>query len=438
MSRTEPSGAEPVQEREQRVRRAKRLTAVAALSLVGLAIAVPQAAIGCIAVFLVLMIVLHWPCRPEAEGVRAAAAERRAVVWPTRGMKALAEALQEPALIIDRDMLLRYRNPASSVAFGNMTLGDPVALRFRSPELLAAIERSIERAEVEVATIDERRPVERTWQIEILPVPPYQGERPHFFLLLFRDQTPAVWVERMRTEFVANASHELRTPLASLAGFIETLQGPAKNDAVARERFLAIMREQAFRMSRLIDDLLSLSRIEMKRHVPVSSTADLVAVFRAVQSQMEPVVADSGMRIELKVPEGAVPVTGEEDELVQVFANLVENACKYAASGGRVEMTISRTVEHGEAKVDASVRDFGEGIPAEHVPRLTERFYRVSVGTSRAKQGTGLGLSIVRNILVRHRARLLVQSEVGKGSTFTARFPAGEAASGESAAASAA
>ncbi|WP_232845471.1 ATP-binding protein [Aurantimonas marina] len=401
---------------------AKRTSFAAAVALGALAWWVPEAAVGALLVFAVLMLVMHWPRGRGATHGRAPAAEGTQVVWPGRGMKAVVEALQEPGFIVDRAMLLRYRNPASLIAFGNMALGDPISLRFRSPELLATIEGAIASLQPARAILEERRP-ERTWQAEIVAIPPHQGERPHFFLILFRDRTAELRIERMRTDFVANASHELRTPLASLTGFIETLQGPARNDAAARDRFLQIMREQAARMSRLIDDLLSLSRIEMKRHMPVATSADLVAVLNKVRSQLTPLAAELGVTIDFSAPEEAFVIAGDEDELIQVFSNLVENACKYGESGERVEMELSRNSERGERVIDASVRDFGPGIPAEYVPRLTERFYRVDVGNSRAKHGTGLGLSIVRNILLRHRSRLLVVSNLGEGSVFTARFP---------------
>ena len=221
--------------------------------------------------------------------------------------------------------------------------------------------------------------------------------------------------------------HDLRTPLASLAGFIETLQGPARDDAAARERFLAIMRDQAARMSRLIDDLLSLSRIEMKRHLPVKTPVDLTNIVQTVEDQIAPLAEELGVSIELDLPQTPVFVAGEEDELLQVFSNLVENACKYGQSGGRVTVRVLQGEERGRPVIDGSVIDYGPGIAPEHVPRLTERFYRVDVANSRSKRGTGLGLSIVRNILLRHKGRLLVHSEVDKGSTFTARFPACDA-----------
>ncbi|MEF2551197.1 ATP-binding protein [Aurantimonas sp. A2-1-M11] len=422
MTVPEGSEEEPVVARARTVR-ARPVAFVLAIGLGTLALAVPEAALGCLAVFLLAMAVFYLPPRADRRGRGASAADRPELVWPGRGVKSVAEALQQPAFIIDRQMLLRYRNPASLIGFGNMALGDALSLRFRSPELLAAVETVLRDAQPGRVTIEERRPVERVWQVEILPIPPYQGERPHFYLILFSDRTAELRIERMRTDFVANASHELRTPLASLSGFIETLLGPARDDAVAREKFLGIMREQATRMSRLIDDLLSLSRVEMKRHVPVSTMVDLTAVLRKVETQLEPMAEQLGLELALDVPEEPVVIAGDEDELMQVFSNLVENACKYGESGTRVEMSLTRTVERGETYVDAAVRDFGPGIAAEHVPRLTERFYRVDPGRSRAKRGTGLGLSISRNILLRHRGRLLVESTIGVGSVFTARLP---------------
>ncbi len=403
--------------------RRKRLILAAALSLGVLAVVVPAAAYGCLGIFLLLSAMLLWPRSAATRRRSLAASERSELVWPGRGMKAVVEALVEPALLVDREMLLRYRNPASSVAFGNMALGDAISLRFRSPDLLSNLEMAVREGLPQSSILEERRPIERFWQIEILPIPPYQGERPHFFLLSFRDRTAELRIERMRTDFVANASHELRTPLASLTGFIETLQGPARNDAAARDRFLQIMREQSVRMSRLIDDLLSLSRIEMKRHVPIAARCDLGAVLERVHSQMEPLAEEAGAKLTLSLPRETVEILGEEDELIQVFSNFVENACKYGASGGRIEIDLTRLAERGEPMVDVSVRDYGPGIASEHVPRLTERFYRVDVGNSRGKGGTGLGLSITRNILLRHRSRLLIASTPGEGATFTARFP---------------
>lgn len=402
-----------------------RVLAVGFAGFAGIAILYPEAATASTAGGLGLLLACLLP-RRGARRTRLGddLRRRQAPLWPDVGTKAVVEAMTEPAFLIDRNLLLRYRNAVSEQAFGNMALGDAISLRFRSPELLAAIEASVEGRRIGNTEFVEGRSADRSWSVDILPIPVPQDERPAFFLLLFRDRTSERRIERMRTDFVANASHELRTPLASLIGFIETLQGPAKEDPVARARFLEIMRDQAARMSRLIDDLLSLSRIEMKRHVAVVGRVDLEDILSEVRELMAPVAAEAGITIEHLRGAGPHIVAGDRDELVQVFSNLVENASKYGESGKRVLVSAKRVRERGSVFVDASVQDFGPGIAPEHVPRLTERFYRVDVGSSRAKRGTGLGLSIVRNILVRHRARLVVTSVVGEGSTFTARFPA--------------
>jgi two-component system phosphate regulon sensor histidine kinase PhoR len=227
----------------------------------------------------------------------------------------------------------------------------------------------------------------------------------------------------MRADFVANASHELRTPLASLSGFIETLQGPAKDDAAARQRFLGIMVEQTRRMSRLIDDLLSLSRVELNEHLRPQTVIDLVPIIGHVCDTLAPLAKERGVEVMVNGKEQPLRVHGERDELIRLFENLVENALKYGGSGKRVEVTLGREGQGTAQEAVVSVRDFGPGIPSEHLPRLTERFYRVDAETSRAEGGTGLGLAIVKHILSRHRGRLAIDSALGNGATFTARIP---------------
>jgi two-component system phosphate regulon sensor histidine kinase PhoR len=223
----------------------------------------------------------------------------------------------------------------------------------------------------------------------------------------------------MRADFVANASHELRTPLASLSGFIDTLQGPARGDASARERFLGIMVDQARRMSRLIDDLLSLSRVELNEHVRPQTVVDLSPIVSHVCDTLSPLARDRGVELVVTGKDSALPVQGERDELIRLFENLVENALKYGAPGKRVEVAMEQ--DANDALV--TVRDFGPGIAREHLPRLTERFYRVDAETSRAEGGTGLGLAIVKHILARHRGRLSIESELGQGAQFVVRIP---------------
>jgi two-component system, OmpR family, phosphate regulon sensor histidine kinase PhoR len=237
-------------------------------------------------------------------------------------------------------------------------------------------------------------------------------------LLILRDLTVQQQIERMRTDFVANASHEIRTPLASLAGFIETMQGVAKQDEAARDKFLAVMKAQTDRMTRLTDDLLSLSRIEMQEHEKPAGLIDLEMVLNQTIDGLKQQAGQADVQLTLSVPQSC-SVPGDAHQLQQVFQNLVENALKYASEGRRVAISVERY----DLYTDVQVRDHGRGIAAHHLPRLTERFYRVDVQDSRTRGGTGLGLAIVKHILNRHRGRLLIFSEAGYGSLFTARLP---------------
>ncbi len=244
-------------------------------------------------------------------------------------------------------------------------------------------------------------------------------------ILALLDVTALKRAEQLRADFVANASHELKTPLASLMGFIETLRGPARDDSEARARFLSIMQEQGERMARLVEDLLSLSRIEMQEHSPPTQATDLGQILQRVTDALEIKAARRGMKLTLDL--GSLPpVLGESEELQQVFQNLVDNAVKYGKPGTPVTVEArllqgeeERIARLGRPAVAVAVIDQGDGIAREHLPRLTERFYRVDTARSRQMGGTGLGLAIVKHIVSRHRGRLEIDSELGKGSTFT-------------------
>ncbi|MBN9078159.1 MAG: two-component sensor histidine kinase [Rhizobiales bacterium 65-79] len=328
----------------------------------------------------------------------------------------LAEVVPDPIIVFDRSGSVVHANRAALAAFGTTPAGSSIQMKFRAPEMQALIASTLGAAGA-AGPIDysERVPLDRLYRVAVSPV----GQATGLFAMTFSDHSEARRIDRMRADFIANASHELRTPLASIAGFIETLRGPARNDGKAREHFLAIMESQTARMARLIDDLLSLSRLEMRSHHRPSATVDLVGLLASVIDTLGHLAAELGVTIERSFPDHAVTVTGDRDELFQVFVNLLENACKYGQSGKRVIVSIEETA----AGIDVTVRDFGPGIPKEHIPRITERFYRVDVETSRAQKGTGLGLSIVKHILTRHGARLTIHSEAGKGATFVAHFP---------------
>ncbi|WEX09079.1 ATP-binding protein [Chelativorans sp. AA-79] len=330
----------------------------------------------------------------------------------------LAAAVQDPLYIFDTRGDVVFANEAASAAFGAIAPGMTLQLKFRAPEMHDFIARVMENGKGPFA-IDyaERVPFERAYRVSAMAI----GDDSGLFVMLFKDQSEARRIDRMRADFIANASHELRTPLASIAGFIETLRGPARDDAKARDAFLEIMQDQTSRMARLIDDLLSLSRLEVKPYGKPGGRLDLRPLIGGVRDALAHLAGESGVTIELDVPEQPVEVAGHRDELVQVFENLLENACKYGSSGGRVVISASGTEPDVERTV--TVTDFGPGIAEEHIPRITERFYRVDVETSRAQKGTGLGLAIVKHILTRHGARLSVRSKVGEGSSFIVHFP---------------
>ena len=330
-------------------------------------------------------------------------------------------ALDIPVMVLSGDASVLYQNRAAEKAFGEAAIGAHISARLRSPGILDMVSETIATNAPNQIEHSERLPSERVYIVRSAPVE-FDEQQPadeRFFVLSFRDISEVRRIDRMRSDFVANASHELRTPLASLRGFIETIQGPAKNDGKAQERFLGIMLDQATRMSRLVDDLLSLSRLELKSHIAPDQKVDLVPLLGHVRDSLAPLANDVGVEIVLHLPLGKAEVLGDRDELVQVFENLMENACKYGQEGKTVDVFLKNAP--GEP-VEVTVVDKGPGIPAEHVPRLTERFYRVSIEDSRSKKGTGLGLAIVKHILTRHRARLIVKSEVGKGTSFTVRF----------------
>jgi two-component system phosphate regulon sensor histidine kinase PhoR len=268
----------------------------------------------------------------------------------------------------------------------------------------------------------------------------HDGQRT--LVVVLRDETDARRTERMRADFLANASHELRTPLASLAGFIETLRTHARDDAEARERFLEIMAEQANRMARLVDDLLSLSRIELNEHIPPAGKVDLARTVEDVSDALRPVTAARDVRILTEVAVGPTTVIGDRDQLVQVIQNLVDNAVKYTGRGGQVRVQLaavanseaarapsrsgiglsllSPDVSDAQAYVVLRVTDQGPGIARQHLPRLSERFYRVE---GQRTGGTGLGLAIVKHVVNRHRGGLIVESAEGEGATFSVYLP---------------
>ncbi|MGJ3263153.1 MAG: ATP-binding protein [Salinarimonas sp.] len=421
-----------------RDRASRRAVASGALIAAGLLFLVAAATEG-VNLWLVVAIPVAVAAAAIAVGERVQARRVKKLVAAGRRLaivEALLANIPDPVLMVDRRAIVREVNGAARELLPGLRLGHPLSFALRAPQVLDGVEEALrtgERVRVEYA---ERVPTERVFEVLIGPLD-LEAERPgaepvevgpppreQSLVLYFRDLTSARRLETMRVDFVANVSHELRTPLSSLLGFVETLQGPARNDPAARERFLEIMRVQAHRMSRLIDDLLSLSRIELRAHVAPQAPLDVAAVSRQMLDTLTPLARERGAEIVFEGPEQPALIAGERDELLRVVENLVENAVKYGDSGKRVDVTVSRHAGETGELVRLAVRDYGAGIAPEHVPRLTERFYRVDVAASREKGGTGLGLAIVKHIVARHRGRLTIESTPGEGALFAVDFPA--------------
>jgi len=356
----------------------------------------------------------------EALGARAALVDRL-----LRAEEGILERLPDPLIVLGADRGVRRANAAARAAFG-----DDVQAVLRHPQLRGAIDRALAPGAGAAPQIAELRvpvPVPREIQAMVVPLDsPLAGGAG--VLAVLSDRTRERAVERTRADFVANASHELRTPLASLIGFIDTLRGPAADDPPAQARFLDIMAEQAERMNRLIDDLLSLSRIEITEHQAPSEVLDIEELTGRILAGFEIRVRQRGMRLDFWPEPGLPRVLGDTDQFEQVVQNLVDNALKYGSEGGVVRVKITPAAPGGKYPsrrgLVLSVADDGPGISREHLPRLTERFYRVDAGRSRAVGGTGLGLAIVKHIVNRHRGMLLIESEAGLGATFSIWLPA--------------
>jgi two-component system phosphate regulon sensor histidine kinase PhoR len=332
--------------------------------------------------------------------------------------EAVFAAIPDPLILIDGQRRIVRANPAASEFIGIVPEATDLAGLLRNPAVLAAADAVLGGEPARVVDFALSVPVERVMRARIARV-----ERTSVgggaAILTLHDITALKAAEQMRADFIANAGHELKTPLATLVGFIETLLGAARDDPAARDRFLGIMRGEAGRMSRLVDDLLSLSRIELNEHVPPTSQVAPAMLIEQVADVLELRASDRGIDLELVLPETLPDVLGDEDELAQVFQNLIDNAIKYGRPHSAVTVTADCLAGPGGGFVRIAVSDQGDGIPNEHLPRLTERFYRVDNARSRELGGTGLGLAIVKHILNRHRGRLEISSTLGAGSTFT-------------------
>ncbi|AXC49834.1 two-component sensor histidine kinase [Paracoccus suum] len=350
---------------------------------------------------------------------------------------AFLTAVPVPLLAVDERALLIGASPAAEAMLGPAVFGRPFVTLIRQPSVIRALESVLDPARPQAPpdpglspapTGGQRLRVTLPWagrdhacEVTVAPLAIGTGRGA---LVAIEDLTALEQAEQMRREFVANVSHELRTPLTALMGFIETLRGPARDDAPARERFLAIMEREAGRMNRLVADLLSLSRVEANERQRPAASVDLAGLIRATVATLAPAAEAAGVRLRTVAVNSPVMVPGDADQLVQVLHNLIENAIKYG--GGTVSVALERIAHEPVLRGPAwaiTVSDTGDGIDPLHLPRLTERFYRVDTHRAREQGGTGLGLAIVKHIIGRHRGRLRIESEPGKGSRFTAVLP---------------
>ncbi len=398
----------------------------------------------------------RWPWAVETPVRRAPPLESAAPAGPAAVASddgGLFDSNPDPVLVLragssrePTDWRFILANPAARELLRIQRAEGSLVTVLRDPVVLEAVGRCLfggEEAEADYAAAGVQV---RTWRVLARPLPsgPDGSRRA---VLYFRDDTENRRTDRTRADFLANASHELRTPLASLTGFIETLRGHAKDDPVARDKFLGIMQAQAERMSRLIEDLMSLSRIELNEHIPPAGDVDLVLVAKDVTDALTPQATERGVKIEIEAPETAEALAvGDRDQLVQVAQNLIDNAIKYSPPGATVKVAVlagltateaTMPVDNGAARlsllnpdhaageryVALRVTDAGPGMAREHLPRLSERFYRVEGQKSGERSGTGLGLAIVKHIINRHRGGLVVESQPGAGATFTAFAP---------------
>ncbi|MFA6021893.1 MAG: ATP-binding protein [Rhodospirillales bacterium] len=341
--------------------------------------------------------------------------------------ESLFENLPDPLVLLDPERRVVKFNQSALTAFGRDITGRDLSVVLRNPNVLEAADAVLAGAQARDGAFDLPVPVPRSFQFRIERLGPSPASDAVAVLAL-NDLTTLKRMEQMRADFVANASHELRTPLATLLGFIETLRGPARDDEQARDKFLGIMFDQGSRMARLVNDLLSLSRIELNEHTPPAESVDLGRIIQAGADALMPLTAPRQMRLVVTIDEAARHVIGQADELAQLAQNLMDNAVKYGRDGTAVEVALKLATTlpaaAGPALRDApavvfSVRDHGDGIGKEHLPRLTERFYRVDTARSRTLGGTGLGLAIVKHIVNRHRGKLTVESTLGQGSVFS-------------------
>lgn len=330
----------------------------------------------------------------------------------------MLDSLENAAVLVDRNFGILAMNAEAVDAFGAHALGEDIRIAIRHPAVIETVTTAMRQNRDSIREIEG---IGRHSTVFRLRAGPAGDAR---LLLSFADVSPARLAERMRADFVANASHELRTPLATLVGFIETLQGPAANDPAARARFLDVMANEAARMTRLVDDLMSLSRIELDKNIRPREIIDLAPLFENVATTSAMALEADKRQLVMAIEPELPQVIADKDQVLQVLHNLMTNAIKYGRTGTPITVSADRAKALQGEVVRISIADVGDGIAAEHIPRLTERFYRVDTGRSRRLGGTGLGLAIAKHIVERHRGTMEITSEQGVGTTVSFTLPA--------------
>ncbi|MAM60531.1 ATP-binding protein [Maritimibacter sp. UBA3975] len=338
------------------------------------------------------------------------------------GPETFIKAIPMACAVIGEDERIRALNVAGEALFGSAVVGRHFAAVLRQPALLDRIEGALASGRpAQSRYVYTGAARERTFEVAITPMESEPG-----VILAFDDVTALAEAGEMRSEFVANVSHELRTPLTAISGFVETLRGPARDDAAARDQFLTIMESETRRMHRLVDDLLSLARVEDTERLRPSGEQDIAGLATSAAQSLNGHAAEHGVALHLEGMDEPVFAPADPDQIMQVFTNLIENAIKYGGAGGSVTVSLAQVAHDPRLRgpgVIVAVTDTGEGIDERHLGRLTERFYRVDTHRSRGKGGTGLGLAIVKHIVNRHRGRLRIESTLGEGSRFSVALP---------------
>lgn len=343
----------------------------------------------------------------------------------SRELGEILGAVPLPLVVIDPDGRIAAANAPGADLLGAEQIGRDHAIGLRQPALLAAIQKALQGSGPEQVREQIRYEVLKAPHATsyLVTVTPVRVASETMVICAFEDITEREFVTQFRRDFIANISHELRSPLTALMGIIETLEGPARDDPAARTRFLKTMKAEAARMSRLVRDLLSLSQAEARERERPEVPVDIPRLVAGVVDALRPVAKTAGVTLEIAGTAPVAPVPADADQITQVVQNLVENAIKYDRRGKRVTIAVLPDEAGDMLRID--IVDQGQGIEPQHLPRLTERFYRVDPSRSRGQGGTGLGLAIVKHIIHRHRGRLGIASTLGEGTRVSVFLPRG-------------